>query len=300
VLIALVLLAALLAGGWLWLRDSSLVAVEDVSVRGANGFGAAAVRTALETAAQDMTTLNVDEAALRAAVARYPLVRDVSAVADPPHGLRITVRERVPVGVIVSGGASVVVADDGRLLRGVPAQGLPQIVAKAPPGGAVVGDRKTLRKVQVLAQAPPALRRRVGRVTLGPWGLQATLSGGPTLRFGDGRRLRAKWIAARRILQDPVAAQATYLDLRVPERPAAGGLSEEQGGAPASALATNLDPRAVASEDPGVAPPPENPASDEAAGTGAAGAPAGAVDGAAGDGLGAPVDPSASTGATTP
>ncbi len=222
---------ALLVGGWVWLRDSSLLSVDRVTVTGASGGQAGAVRSALETAALDMTTLRVDEGALRDAVARFPLVRDVEATADLPHGLRIRVIERVPVGVISSAsGGSVVVAEDGTLLRGVPAADLPRIVSRTAPGGARVADRRTNVKVALLAAAPARMRGRVVRVTLGPQGLIAVLASGPKLRFGDGARLEAKWIAATRVLRDPAAQTAAYLDLRVPERPAAGGLTLQQGG----------------------------------------------------------------------
>jgi len=235
-LAAALAVAALLVGGFFWLRDSSLVRVTQVRVSGADGFGAAAVRSALDAAARDMTTLNVDESVLRAAVARYPLVRDVQATAHPPHGLEIRVVERVPVGVFRAGSVPVVVADDGVLLRGVPADGLAEIGTRVPPGGARVGDRKTAVKVAVLVEAPPRLRARIARVTLGRHGLQARLHSGLVIRLGDGRDLAAKWTAARRVMRDPAAATATYIDVRIAERPVAGGLTEQQGGAPAAVL----------------------------------------------------------------
>ena len=229
--------AALLVAAFMWLRDSSLVRVKEVRVTGASGFGAAAVRSALDAAARDMTTLNVDESALRSAVARYPLVRDVRATAHPPHELEIRVVERVPVGVFRAGSVPVVVADDGVLLRGVPADGLAEIGTRVPPGGARVGDRKTAAKVAVLVEAPRKLRARIARVTLGRYGLQARLGSGLVIRFGDGHDLQAKWTAARRVMRDPAAASATYIDVRIPERPVAGGLTEQQGGAPAPVIA---------------------------------------------------------------
>lgn len=247
------LVAALLAGGallfagWLWLRDSSLVRVQRVTVTGVHGFGARAVRSALETAAQDMTTLNVDQGALRAAVASFPLVKGVQAHASPPHGLRIVVDERTPVGVIDSGSQQVAVADDGTLLREIPVSGLPLIIVRVPPGGTRVGDRPTQAKVDLLAAAPAVLRARVTRVTLGGHGLTAFLNSGPQIRFGDGRRLHAKWIAAQRVMADPGAQAATYIDVRVPERPAAGGLTLAQGGAPQSLTASSAAPGTVAS-----------------------------------------------------
>ena len=44
---------------------------------------------------------------------------------------------------------------------------------------------------------------------------------GPVLYFGDSHRLAAKWAAASRVLADASSRGATYLDLRLPERPAA-------------------------------------------------------------------------------
>ena len=231
--------AALLLGGWVWLRDSSLVRVSEVQVTGAAGFRGGAVRSALDAAARDMTTLNVDESALRAAVASYPLVKDLQVSAHPPHKLDIHVIERVPVAVIRSSGARVAVTDDGILLRDVPTGSLPEISAR-------VGDRKTAAKVAVLALAPAGLRTRITSVSLGRFGLQARLRNGPVLRFGDGQRLRAKWIAAQRVMSDPGAAGAAYIDLRIPSRPAAGGLTEVQGGAPAPLSAVTTDPAVAA------------------------------------------------------
>lgn len=284
--VGIVLLAIALIGGWMWLRDSSLVRVSEVRVTGASGFGSAAVRSAIDAAARDMTTLNVDEEALLSAVARYPLVRDVEATPHPPHRLDVRVVERVPIGVIRTGGTPTVVADDGTFLRGVPAASLPEISARVPPGGSRVRDRKTAAKVAVLATAPAKIRSRIVRVTLGRYGLQARLQEGLVLRFGDGQRLKAKWLAARAVMRDPGASQATYIDLRIPARPAAGGLTEAQGGAPASLTAVAAaDAAAVAAgmpttaagtpaADPGAvaqpqtaAPTPDPTATDPAATT---------------------------------
>jgi cell division protein FtsQ len=85
---------------------------------------------------------------------------------------------------------------------------------------------RTLRIVALLAAAPPELRAKVSRVYAGPRGLTAPLDAGPILYFGGADRLRAKWTAAARVLADRSSAGATYLDLRLPERPAAGGLED--------------------------------------------------------------------------
>src|SRR6185312_7026759 len=182
------------------------------------------VRAALEGAARDMTTLHVRPDQLRTAVEPYPSIMAVDAHADFPHGLRIVVHEHVAVAALASGSDRVPVAADGTLLRGSSTDGLPVVAVAAPPPGDTLSDKRTLRIVTLLAAAPPDLRAKVSRVYAGPRGLTAPLDAGPILYFGGADRLRAKWAAAARVLADRSSSGATYLDVRLPERPAAGGL----------------------------------------------------------------------------
>jgi cell division protein FtsQ len=215
-----------LSGGWLWLRESSLVSVKRVTVTGATGPDAERVRAALQTAARDMTTLHVRDGELRTAIEPFPTVLGVETDAGFPHTLRIRVRERNPVGAVVAGDQRVPIAADGTLLRTTRSDGLPEIAAKAAPGGSRASDPGVERALALLNAAPPALRARVRRVYVGPKGLTLPLRNGPTLYFGGSERTRAKWSAAATVLADPTSGGATYLDLRLPERPAAGGLEE--------------------------------------------------------------------------
>ncbi len=215
---------AVFGGAWLWLRDSSLVAVQDVTVTGVSGPDATKVREALADAARDMTTLHVRQDELRTAVDPYPGVLRVSTDADFPHRLRIAVHERNPIGAVVAGSQRVPVAADGTLMRTTPSAGLPAIAAKALPGGSHASDTHVRRAIEVLAAAPPALRARVRRVYVGDRGWTLPLRNGPILYLGDSARLQAKWAAVTTVLADPTSTGTTYLDVRLPERTAAGGL----------------------------------------------------------------------------
>ena len=64
----------------------------------------------------------------------------------------------------------------------------------------------------------------MARLELGSKGWIAPLRDGPLLVFGDATRGAAKWAAAVAVLGDRRSAGATYVDLRLPERPAAGGV----------------------------------------------------------------------------
>jgi cell division protein FtsQ len=221
--VVVALAIALLAGGALWVRDSALVAVEHVKITGASGPDGAAIRRALSAAGRDMTTLHVRQAALRDAVASYPVVKDLRVSAHPLHGLTIEVVEYAPAAVLSAGERRVPVAGDGTILRRARTDGLPLVPARTLPGGDRLRDRQTLGAVAVAGAAPAGLRGLIVRIRSGGRdGLRADLHGGVRIVFGARDRLTAKWAAAARVLADPKAAGAAYVDVRVPERPVAG------------------------------------------------------------------------------
>ena len=224
-LVAVALLVAVLGGVWMLGRDSSLVAVRTVRVLGTAPSAEPRIRDALEAAGKGMTTLHVREDALRRAVAGFPSVAGLQVRTDFPHGLIVEVRERRPVAVIASGDRLVGASGSGLLLSDIAApDDVPEIAAAAPPAGTRVADRKLLSSLAVAEAAPVALRKRTTRIEWGARGLTAELEAGPPLIFGTADAAAAKWAGAARVLAEPSAAGATYLDLRVPGRVAAGGL----------------------------------------------------------------------------
>lgn len=223
---ALAFFLGLLLATFMIVRESSLVAVRDVEVRGASGREADRVRAALEGAARDMTTLHVDIEALRTAVAPFPSVKDVAVTTDFPHGMRIEVLQHVPVARVGVDGRDVPVAADGTLLRRTSAKGLPVVPMRTPPAGERIESGVTARVVATLGAAPAALRERIENVYVGGRGLTMRLDSGTVIYFGTTERAVAKWAATARVLADPSSKGATYLDVRLPERPAAGGLEQ--------------------------------------------------------------------------
>lgn len=223
---ALVALMLLVAGYWLWFRDSSLARVQDVYVTGVDGPQARAIRSALEQAGMGMTTLHVRNSDLRDAVSSYPVVHSVTAQGEFPHKLTIEVELNLPVAVIQSPSGREPVAADGLLLPDVPIDGgLPVVTVKSALPTERVTEGQAFQLVRLVGLAPPPLRARLKSVDFTPGlGIVAQVRQGPELRFGDASRLPAKWMAAARVLAAAGARGATYIDLRLPERPAAGGL----------------------------------------------------------------------------
>jgi len=210
--------------GFLWFRDSSFAAVEQVVVTGSGSSEGERVIATLEATGRGMSTLHVDEGALRDAVDPYASVADLRLRPDFPHTLRIEVIEHRPVAVVETNGVEVPATGGGLLLDGVRADDLPVIRATKPPLDGRVQDKRALAALRVAAAAPKALGSRSERLFFGEGGIRLDLAGGPDLVFGDADGAAEKWKAAARVLADDSSAGATYLDLRVAGLVAAGGV----------------------------------------------------------------------------
>jgi cell division protein FtsQ len=235
---AVVALLVLLGGAFLWLRDSSLVAVQHVRVIVASGPDTTQIRRALVSAAHNMTTLDVKMGQLRTAVAPYPVVKSLQVSTQFPHGMRIRVIEQVPVAVVLAAGQRTAVSADGTLLHDVVApSALPTISLPIPPGGAHVTGT-TLNEVMLMAAAPYQLLSRISQVSDGSGhGLIAQVRGGPSIYFGGTGKLHYKWSSATAVLANSGSAGAVYIDVTDPNRPVAGGGSDTNS-VPASASST--------------------------------------------------------------
>jgi cell division protein FtsQ len=260
-LVAVLVLAAL-GGGWLWVRDSSLVAVRKVTITGVYGPDAGQIRSALTLAARNMTTLDVRLGQLRTTVEPYPVVKDLRVSTQFPHGLRIRVIEQLPVGALFAGGHAVAVTGDGTLLHDVAAGSLPEIPVRLLPGGSQVTDRSTLDALALLSVTPARLLSRIAQVTDGSaHGLVVELRSGPSIYFGDASSLDAKWAAATEVLADSSSAGAVYIDVSDPSRPAAGA-------SPQAVAAAGLTPGPASSTTSGLGASPSTTASATGSATG--------------------------------
>jgi len=251
--VAMLIATPVLAGGWLWLRDSSFVGVRSVRVSGVRGVDAGAIEEALVTAARRMSTLDVHPAALLAAVAPFRIVRAVHVSASFPHGMNIEVVEQLPVAVVELGGIRTAVAADGAVLGpALVSRSLPSAV----PGperrplnevtGQYVGAGVLLNELTVLGAEPAPFARAVERVFAGSRGVTVEMRNGLLVYFGDGTLPHAKWLSLARVLLDSSSAGASYVDVRVPERPAAGfpgGVAPDRpAGAATESSATGIGP----------------------------------------------------------
>ena len=222
---------------WLWLRDSSLVAVKRVTVTGASGPDAAQIRSALDGGGAQH-----DHARRATWRARTPSSsptrssRRLRVSTQFPHGMTDP-RHRGGAG----GGDHVrrshaspwpptarccTTCRASRPLPIDPAAGRPRWLAahRSPPA---------LRRVAVLAAAPYALLAHVsrGHAPTSAHGLVAQLRDGPSIYFGTDDRL-AREVGRGRRPCSPTRARPgrSYIDVTDPERPAAGAALASSAG----------------------------------------------------------------------
>ncbi len=226
----LILLAlALFTSYTYWLRDSSLVEIKNLEVRGLSSHTeeGAQITSAVESATGEMTTLHLKPELLDTEMSRFPRVASSSIAADFPNSATVTVSLRENGSVFKVGSETLLIATDGTVL-GTAGEGtdiLPEISTGDPPSGNRLEGR-TLAQAEVLGAVPTELRSFVAESALGDNGVEVTMSNGLVLLFGDSSNADDKWRAGAAVIADPELTDVSYVDLTVPRRPAVSGLED--------------------------------------------------------------------------
>ena len=215
--LAAVLVGAL-AGLATWvLAFSSVLAVEEVDVRGTDHLTPAEIRTAAAVdLGQPLLRVDLDRIARR--VESLAAVSGAEVHRDWPHGVRIVVEERVAVAV----------AEIGGRMRGMDAEGVVfRDYAKAPrslPRVRVVGkvDRDALEQAAtVLSAMPEELSRNVRRVDVETIDhVSLVLRDDRTVLWGSGESSDDKAAVLAALLE---ATEAKHYDVSVPGQPVTSG-----------------------------------------------------------------------------
>ncbi|MBJ7459108.1 MAG: hypothetical protein JHD02_07975 [Thermoleophilaceae bacterium] len=230
-LLAVIVLSAVAVGGYFLLRNTPLVEVREVKVIGLSGHYDKAARKAVVAEAMTMTTMNFDPTRIQEAAGEFVDVAGVTVETDFPHAATIYLDVRRPVLLARLNGRTVTLSQDGEVItRTTAVSGLPRIEAS----GDVVNNRVTggrgLAAARLLGAAPDVLLRKVDAIRWGRYGFVVSMDSGPDLYFGNAVDAKLKWRDAATVLADEQSRGLAYLDLRVPGRPAVGGL----GAAPST------------------------------------------------------------------
>ena len=122
------------------------------------------------------------------------------------------------------------------------------------PQGARLGSPSIERLVAVAGAAPMPLLLKIDSVVHVPaHGLVARLHSGPEIWFGGPGALAEKWRAAAVVLAQRSSRGASYVDVRMPSRPIAGGLPVTNDPQPLAQQDAAGAPAVIAA-DPGQAP----------------------------------------------
>jgi len=223
------------AAGCIGLLHSPLFRVKDVVVYGSSHTPRARVLLAAGLSAPDISTLMLNAGPERAerAVQALPWVATASFSRHWPWTVVITIKERSPVALIVSGGAIEAVDATGRVLEVVPPReappSLPVVLGAqgAQPGSDVSPGRglaePALQELLAAAVAtPPALAERKLQLAYSAQrGLVAYVGAGPALVIlGEASGLATKLAVLEELVNRVGLAGYSQVDLTVPERPA--------------------------------------------------------------------------------
>lgn len=217
VLLLLVLVALGVA-----VERSSLVALATVEVSGTERLDPDVVRE-LSGLEPGTSVLRLRLGPAGAAVAEHPLVAAATVERDGVLGVRVVVREHVPVLVARGGGAAVLVADDGSVVAtgaepGVPVVRLP--VRPPAPGERVTEVAALAAAHRMVTNLPGPLLALVERVeAAGAEQLELLLTDGTLVRWGDAERADEKARALGAVLEDIDGTAVGIIDVRAPSAP---------------------------------------------------------------------------------
>lgn len=225
-----VALAALAAGGYAVLRESSAFAIRHVTVTGGPPELRAQVRHALASY-RGRSLLALDGDAVVARVEALPAVESASYDRAFPHTLRLRVVPETVVAVLHRGTRTWLVSARGRVVAPVRPGSQPALPRIWIPRraavrvGSVLGSGEGLEPARALALARrfPA---RIATATLAHGQLDLRLRSGLELRLGAPTDVRLKLAIARRAL-GALPAGTEYLDLALPTRPVAGSANPQ-------------------------------------------------------------------------
>jgi cell division protein FtsQ len=207
--IAVLLVVALVSGGIWLVLFSSVLAVESVDVEGTRTLDEAQVRS-VAAVPEGEPLARVDLDAIRARVQALAVVRSAEVTREWPHGVLITVEERVAIAVVEIGGR----------IRGMDADGVVfRDYATAPPGLPRVRTSTETRTdalqeaARVVAALPTGISRRVDYVSVATVDqIELVLRDGRTVMWGSAEDSEQKAAVLVELLEQP----AQHYDVSVP------------------------------------------------------------------------------------
>lgn len=222
--IALVVLGGvvLVVGGWFGLH-SRLFAARVVTVQGAVHTSRAAIVDAAGLAGRP-PLIDVGAAAV-AGIERLPWVESATVLREWPDGVRIVVRERVPVAAVAkappsSGWAIVDRHAKVLALSAQPPAGLPRVTGPVPPAAPGSIDDGLRAALHVVVTLPKAFAAQVRTVAEDPKAdVTLQLTSPLTVYLGSTGQLHQKYEDVAAILKGATLTSGSTIDVAAPATP---------------------------------------------------------------------------------
>lgn len=227
VLIALVALTVLVAGGTWAVYGSSWLRATRVSVSGGQVLTAAQIEKAAAVPLGG-PLMSVDTGAVRKRLlAALPRIDHADVERSWPHTISVKVTERRASAALKSGGKFIEVDPGGVRFATVdhPPAGVPLVQLAAPPSASlrVFGTKRLLQAaIAVSADLPRSLRGQATAIVVRSYdAVTVELSGGRSVMWGSAEDGGAKSAALAALLK--AEPHASHFDVSAPSAPAASG-----------------------------------------------------------------------------
>jgi cell division protein FtsQ len=216
-----VLLVGLIGAGMLAIARSSLVALAEVEVVGADRVE---IESIVEAAALPIgsSTLRLRLGPAQERVEAIPEIRSAHARRIDPLSVRIEVIERQPAIAVVSRRSRVLIDIDGIVLGEGRVDSLPTIVVSVglpEPGQPITDAPSAGAAFQVYRGLPGPLRSEVVRYEVSGDDIVLVLDGGAEVRFGRPSRIAEKARVLGALIEDLEPGEGWRIDVRAPNAP---------------------------------------------------------------------------------
>lgn len=216
-----ILLVGLVGAGLLAVERSSLVALAEVEVVGADRV---AIESIVEAAALPIgtSTLRLRLGPAQERVEAIPEVRRAHARRIDPLSVRVEVIERQPAVAVVSRNSRMLVDSEGIVLGEGAVGSLPSIhvrVGLPAPGQPITDAPSAGAAFRVYRGLPGPLRSEVVRYEVRGEEIVLVLEGGAEVRFGRPNRIAEKARVLGALIEDLEPGEGWRIDIRAPNAP---------------------------------------------------------------------------------
>lgn len=221
----LVLAVALLIGGFFWVSQSTLLAVEQIDISGNHSLSEEELMTVLEPRLKGRSLLQLSYNDTVEALKELPVVKDVEISRDFPHTLRVEIFEYRPVACYAGAGGDYFLSDDGRVLTMTPDSDTKLPVLRTQEAcAAEVGGRiecqDVMTGIDFLISVPVNLHQEFTNVSVLDGIIDASTLSGLEVHFGTMEEYAYKFEVLRQLIARSIAAgEQVIIDVSVPDRP---------------------------------------------------------------------------------